>query len=363
MSGYARHNPTNELGVDADGTRTAEIARIGDLDFYDAKNRMPAFVGLAKATGGFYAENEKGMTLDKAMTAARMNFTVRFQDGLEFTTVDDDGTTTVSYPHRGTYARWPDGSTAGLGMVGSRYQLVQPAEAGAVGQHVMDESDASIVAAGIYGEPHGSKTYMAFKLPEGFLIGREDRYDLYMTILNSFDGSTKITGLVAPIRFACTNMTTVTFGKTSNRFEFTHTGNIEDKLKDARAALGLARTWTKKWQTSAERLLAVDMRGRAIDRYLERVLPTPESVTTERAQQGWASKRFEIKTIITKSDTCEFGRNTAYAALQGVHEWADWQRPTKRAGDAGAVTRFTRILDGGETEVIKRRAATLLLAR
>lgn len=361
MSGYASENPVHEVSTDADGTRTAEIAQLGDLDFCDFKNRMPAFVGLAKATGGFYAENEAGMTLDRAMEAARMDFTVQFQEDVEVTTLDNEGALTVRYPHRGTYGRWPNGDTVGMGMVKSRYQLIQPAEAGMLGQHVMDEGGANVVAAGLYGDPRGSKSYLAFKLPEGFLVGGQDRHDLYLTILNSYDGSSNISGLLAPIRLDCTNMTTITFGKTANRFAFRHSGNIEDKLEKAREALGLASAWTKKWQHAAEQLLATEMNGQALNRYLRRVLPTPEHITTERAQKNWENKRYEIKTIITQSDTCEFGRGTAYAALQGVHEWADWQRPTQRGGVEGAVTRFTRILDGGETEELKLRAARLLL--
>jgi phage/plasmid-like protein (TIGR03299 family) len=393
MAGYVRHNPLVEQGTDAEGTRTAAVTAIGRRQFMDNEDRMPAFVGLAKYTGGYYAENPEGISLEKVMQAARMDFTVKFQqdtrsgarpegethpdtDGADddggdsmpvitVTTVEDDGIVTVQYPFRGTYAAWPDGERVGFGMVRSRYQIVQPWAAGELGQALIDEGGANCVAGGIYGNPTGARSYLAFKLPEGLTIGGEssgkDHHDLYLTILNSYDGQTGLTGLFAPIRLACTNMTTVTFGReAANRFSFRHSGNIEDKIKEARKALGIAATWTELWQQTAETLLAQPLAGTDLDEYLLNVMPTPNTVTTASGESGWARKRIALKDIITTSDTCEFGRGTAYAALQGVQEWADWLSDTKKDGDPGIIQRFTRTLNGTDMEKVKLRAAALL---
>lgn len=358
-------SPVTELGTDAAGTSTAEIAEIGRKHHISEDDRLPAFVGLAKATGGFYAENEDGLTLDKLLVAAQMNFEVEFEDKIETWSKRNGQQICTKYPFRGTRAFW-DGSNdpVGMGMVKSRYQLVQPRAAGELGQAFMGESGANAIAGGIYGDPRGSKTYLAFKLPEGLTIGGEDRHDLYMTILNSYNGTTGLTGLFAPIRIACTNMTTITFGKrVSNRFTFRHSGDIEKKKLDALEALGVAQEWTAEWKRKAEVLLMRSMTGKDLDRYLEKALPTPARDTrTSASEQRWMRKRLEIKQIITESDTCEFGRGTAYAALQGVHEWADWRSATKQSGSVGTVARFVRTLDGGPTEKIKLDAANLLLA-
>lgn len=389
MASYTTRNPVHEQGVDAEGTRTATIAAIGRRHYMDNDNRMPAFLGLAKSTGGYYAENLDGASMEKVMQAAQMDYMVKFQqnthsaarpeddthpdagdivevDGtpmITVTTVEDKDVVTVQYPFRGTYAQWPNGERVGFGMVRSRYQIVQPWEAGELGQALIDEGGANCVAAGIYGKPRGARSYLAFKLPDGLTIGGEngDRHDLYLTILNSYDGQTGLTYLFAPIRLACTNMTTATFGKkVANRFSFRHSGNIEDKMEEARTALGIAATWTELWKQEAERLLAQPLVGAELAAYVETVLPTPATITTDNGEQGWSDKRTAIKRIITTSDTCEFGRGTAYAALQGVQEWADWFSDTKKDGEAGDIMRFTRTLNGTDTEKIKLRAAMLL---
>lgn len=388
MAGYTHRNPVKEQGVDADGTRTARVAAIGDRQFADFENRMPAFVGLAKFAGGVYAENTDGISLDAAMSAARMDYTVKFQqdtrsgaqpvsdehpdtadsdsddDGIPMitvTTVEDKDVVTVQYPFRGTYAEWPNGDRVGLGMVRSRYQIVQPWAAGELGQALIDEGGANCVAAGIYGKPMGARSYLAFKLPQGMTVGGQDEHDLYVTILNSYDGQTGLTGLLAPIRLACTNMTTATFGrKVSNRFSFRHSGNVDDKIVEARKALGIASSWSALWQEAAEQLLATPLAGEDLDAFLEKVLPTPNSVSTDSGERAWARRRIEIKHIITKSDTNEFGRGTAYAAYNGVAEWADWASDTKKGGERGMIQRFTRNLNGTDMEKIKLRAADLL---
>jgi phage/plasmid-like protein (TIGR03299 family) len=361
MSGYTRRTPVTQTGTAADGTVTAEVKNIGRSQHMTQNGRLPAFAGLAKATGGFYAENQGGMTLDRAMEAARMNFTVKFQDKVQVTTLNSDGATTVSYPQRGTYGEWPGGDVAGFGFVGGTYQIVQPAEAGELGQAIMDEGGANVVAAGIYGNPAGCRSYLAFQLPEGLTIGGQDRHDLYLTILNSYDGTSGLTGLFAPIRFACTNMTTATFGrKVANRFSFRHSGNTTQKVKEAREALGVATEWVDYFKLSAETLLATPMSDSEITQFVEALLPTPAKVTTDKGERDWAERRVALKKVITLADTNEFGRGTAYAAFNGAIEYADFLTPTQAGGNAGDIARYTRILQGGPTEKFKLRAGELL---
>lgn len=366
MTEYTRNNPVTETGASADGTVTAEVAALGRKTEFLSRNdrRLPAFAGLAKTTGGFYAENQGGMTLPEAMRFAQMNYEVEFQSPIEVTEITAEGVTKTTYPGRGTRAVWEGNpQPVGLGIVGDRYQLVQPREAGELGEQLMQASGATVVAAGIYGRPRGSQTYLAFKLPETLTIGGKngDEHDLYLTILNSFNGTSGLIGLFAPIRLACTNMTTATFGKgVQNRFTIRHSGDIEKKKLAAMEALGVAQEWTAIWKEQAEVLLKKSMTDKALDRFLVELLGINEQDTTSRAAQAKLNQRLTMKQIITQSDTCEFGRGTAYAALQGAQEWADWFSGTKASGELGDITRYTRTLNGGATEKLKLRAASLL---
>lgn len=363
MAEYTKSSPVVEQGVDANGTVTAEVSELGRKQFIAQRGkRIPAFVGLAKATGGFYAENQRGMTLTEAMAVAQMNFEVGFQSPIEVTEITSEGVTKTTYPGRGTRAFWEGNpQPVGMGIVGDRYQLVQPREAGELGEQLMKASGATVIAAGIYGKPRGSQTYLAFKLPGGLTIGGSDRHDLYMTILNSYNGASGLTGLFAPIRLDCTNQTTATFGKgVANRFTIRHSGDIEKKKLAALEALGVAEEWAAIWKVKAEELLATPMVGADLDRYLTKLVGLQETDKPSSSTQAKLNQRLAMTQIITQSDTCEFGRGTAYAALQGAQEWADWYTGTKQPGELGDITRYTRILNGTNTEKIKLRAASLL---
>jgi phage/plasmid-like protein (TIGR03299 family) len=362
VTSYTSRDPLHVDTTTDEGTLVGTVDAIGaETNFMSRDGRFPAFVGLAKATGGYYAENQQGMPIDQALLASGLDFTVSFA---ELRSDLGNGGEPVTYRQRGTVAQWPGGrrQAVGLGTVGPDYTLVQNEAVASLGEVIIDEGGASLVAAGAYGDPIGSRTYMAFKLPEGMTVAGADRHDLYLTLLNSHDGGGSLTGLLAPIRFFCTNQTEATFGKLANRIRLRHTGEMKVKIEEARRALRLAADWPSRYQREAERLLCTPLAGRDLDEFLEHVLPIPAGAGMQ-AIQNRERTRADVRELITVSDTNEFGRGTALAALNGVIEWADWGRRTQSTDPQQALQRrFVRTLDGGEGLEIKLTASRLLLA-
>ncbi len=366
MSGYTSRNPLTHVATDADGTTHSEVAQLGR--FTDHIGRLPAFVGLAKATGGYYVEaGETPLTPQAAMAKADLNFTMQFEE-ITSNVITDTGVTRVDYLERGAVALYGDDRAIGMGTVGSTYQFVQNQQVMDLAQKViLGEGGANVAAIGAYGEPIGSQTYMAFKLPEGLTVAGEDPYDMYLTILNSHSGESALSALVAPIRIACTNMIPATFGKGApNRYKLRHSGDVELKADRVRQALEIAFKWTEKWQIAADRLLHTPMSEDRLETFLHKVLPTPGDAG-KVSERNWATRRIELRQIITQSPTNAFGRGTAYAVFQGVVELDNHFHNFKVARDEKLSTAkardFGRILDGvGEGERRSQRALSLLLA-
>lgn len=361
VADYVTRNPAADPTVNADGTTTQEVAAIGRNQYMAPTGRFPAFIGLAKATGGVYVENTNGMTVDRALTAANLNFTADFTP-VEGTIVDADGVEKItSDVYRNVYAthpRGPDGirpRRTHLGVVKGRYEIVQPYQAAEFAQAVVDEAGGTVVAVGGYGKPTGTRMYLAIKLPEGLTVAGNDPHDLYMTVGNSFDGSTGLWSCLAPIRLSCTNQVEATFGSLSNRITIRHTGDPAQKVEEVRRALKIHGTWVEKWQATAETMLATPLTAE-LDAFLEKLLRTPANATA-RSENTWAARRNTIADLARNSPTCEFGRGTAYAAYQAVAEYADHLRPS-RSLDRGQ--RYARVLDGGYGEELKTRAVRLL---
>lgn len=347
--------------TDDDGTTTTEFKPFtGDrTDHSPGGSRMPAFLGLARHYGGVYVENQGGLDVGDALTKAGLDFTVTMHP-YEVVIRDDDAGTSAVVPgpksRRSSIATWPDGRRAALGDAGKGYTPIQPVQAAEFGQLVLDEGGATVVAAAAYGEPRGSRMYLALKMPDGIQIGGHDPHDQYLTIGNSFNTDTGLWGCVAPIRRRCTNQTTGTFFGISNRFTIRHTAKMEIRLAEIRRALELTNTFAEQYARAAEQLLATPMDD--LDGFLKKLLVTPSTVVTERGEENWEERRRAVKHIITDGELNDTGRGTRYAALQGVYEWADHKMDA-----ASLESRYARLVTGNsQAEALKNRAVQLLTA-
>lgn len=347
--------------TDDDGTTSTLFKPFtGDrTDNSRAGGRLPAFLGLARHYGGLYVENADGLAVPDALAKAGLDFTVTMHPYEIHLPADEPCTTTVvpgPRNRRASVATWPDGRRAALGDAGKGYTPIQPAQAAELGQLVLDEGGATVVAAAAYGEPRASRMYLALKMPEGIQIGGADPHELFLTIGNSFNTDTGLWGCVAPIRVRCTNQTTGTFHGTANRFTIRHTANMEIRLGEIRRALDLTNTFAEQYAAACEQLLAAPMDD--LNGFLKKLLPTPKTVITERGEENWEERRTAIRYIITDGELNDFGRGTRYGALQGVFEWADHKM------DADSLqTRYSRLVTGNsQAEKIKNRAAQLLTA-
>lgn len=338
------------LPTDTDGTQHGTITTA----VRDSDGRIPAFLALARLTGGVYAENQGGMSVERALTAAGLDFTVALH---QYETQVGDQRVPGVAKMRSVIATHRGGRLEDLGVAGQGYQPVQPHQAAQFGQAVLEEGGATVVAAAGYGDPVGSRMFLALKMPEGLMIGGQDPHDLYLTIGNSFNRETGLWGCVAPIRLRCTNQYAATFGRYANRFILRHTGDMQGKVSEVQHALEMTGGFAEQYRLAAEKMLATPMVGAEIDEFLEKLLATPARITTERGAENWAVKRREVRTLITDGANNEFGRDTRYATYQGVAEWADWLSKAN-----SPLGRYTRMVDGGEIENIKIRANEMLLS-
>jgi phage/plasmid-like protein (TIGR03299 family) len=311
----------------------------------DDTGRFPAFIGLARHTGGVYAEDQAGVTVEEALVAAGLDFDVELHTGVQVPVLTPDGVSTVDFPgHRATVRRNPDGSRSHLGIVRSKYRPAQNRDVLTLGQTIIDEGGANVVAVGGYGDPVGTKTYVALRLPETMLVGGQDRHDLYMSIINSHDGTGGVTALLAPIRFACTNQTYGTFRLTDMRLTLRHTGDVTGKVHEARTLLGLTHRWMPEFEAEMARWLDTPVSEARFEDLITSVLAEPTG-TTVRSTNGYEAKRDSLRGLFATAETNAFGRGTAYAAYNAFTEFADFAQPVRN--DAQATNRYARIMAGG----------------
>lgn len=341
--------------------------------------RVPAFVGLARHHGGVYAENlDDGLSIERALEAARLDYTVVHADGTASHTAPEPVITATGvfpagtvFTARDTVRRplmgiWPDGGTAVFGHVANRYRIVQPVEAADLGHAIVGMNPQhKLVAAGTYGEPLGTRMYFAFRVGT-VTVGGQDRHDMYFHLLNSFDGHSGLTVMFAPIRLECTNQTSMHFGRLSQRQIIQHSGDVSGKIEALRAALNKTFTWTERFKQTSEFLLNMRMGERELREFADALYLTPANVKTPAGEQAWATRRDNFVAAALGSEANTFGRGTRYAAYQAVTFMADhgkWENPANPwAGLRRPTALWSRLMDGGKEETLKIRAGKLLLS-
>lgn len=323
--------------------------------------RVPAFLGLAERTGGRYVENPKSM--HDALVQTGLDFEVRKEEGIRVhiaqPQVDGDNLVmqdvaldmpkwfgTVAYPNDGK-------PPFAIAPVGRYFKVVQNTEALGFGENIIDEG-GQLVALGAYGDPMGSKTYAAFRLPNGMTVGGHDPYDIYLTITNAHDRTGGLTALTAPIRLGCTNQTYATFGRRNGKPKHVirHTTRAALRVAEARKQLQLAFAYRDIFAEEAEKLLAMKMPKDQFVVYARMVFKTKDEADLSKMGATMLAKREDQLMAILASDTNEFGRGTAYAGYQALVEYADFFQPAR--GNAEA-SRQLRIMEG-QTERFKNRA-------
>lgn len=335
--------------------------------------RVPAFLGLAERTGGVYIEQTSGLNVSDAIRQTGLDFEVRKESlsvnlTQEVLVVGEDGEprmerqptgqqvlmparweTTVGYPRDG-------GQPFGIAPCSPRYTVIQTEEALAAGDAL---SEGKLVALGAW--DNRAKVYGAWELGDGMSIGGGDPYRNFVTIVTSHDG-TGTYGVLAPIRLGCTNQTAATFGrKATPRFSVRHVGEARFKLEEARRILGLSQTYLDVLREESEALLAKPVSRDGFLVYAKEVwgVNRPEEDMSKRTL-SLVNARAEDLLAMLDSDTCEFGRGTAYAAYNAVTEYLD-HAGTVRGGDDPSSRRWTRIM-AGELDNAKTRAWELAAA-
>ena len=352
---------TDQSPLNADSIVPGEQEIVRNIGKSGYMGRMPAFAGLAKATGGLYVEDlNNGMTVEEAITKAGLDFTVEALPDVQAAYTDNAGVGYVTHPdYRMNVARHKDGRITPLGLTKGRYEIVQNEAAFAFGQVMIGEGGANVAAAGQYGNPLGSRTYLALAL-DPFTIGGQDPHQLFVTVLNSHDGGTGLVALLAPIRITCTNQSTATFGrKAANRISLRHTASIEGRLDEARQVLGLADRWLERFTKAADTLLAETMTEGQFVRHMENTLGKPTDNAPARSHTIHDNRMTDLTRLFTDSPTNQFGRGTRYAAYNTVTEYLDWTAPV-RGGNTPEIVRYTRTLDGAKDDLKARIFTTLI---
>jgi phage/plasmid-like protein (TIGR03299 family) len=305
-----------------------------------------------------------------AATQAGLNWTVRtgeLQAVSTPLTIDEHGVTPATYidvPKKQAIVR-EDNNTV-IGIVGTKYKVVQNMEVFNALDTLVDAGDARYAAAGEFNG--GSNIWMVLELPRGISVAN-DPHAAFLLVKTSHDGSSSV--VIKPIieRLFCANQVNGLISNGRNRkfneytYRMSHTTNQELSVADIRNITNLTYQAIDDYELTANRLLNIDFsREQALNFFKNvwalpsKVEDTPYDLLTrgERKQQTIAKDaRAKAWAIYSESETQENIRGTAFGAWHAVVEFADHYA-------TGGAERLAAATLSGRNDKVKTKALSLL---
>ncbi len=276
----------------------------------------------------------KGSEWQTIAPLANLNHEVNMHEMV--TVVEGAGTDGVMWDDEGSklyrpVRQWQGGQRDGkrelLGKAFTgRYGLVQVAEMAAFAEAIAAIMPGAYIATAgaVRG---GNRVFMSVRLGEVKLEvgGFTDTTNLYLSLLNSFDGSAAFVVANGSYRTECDNtfsgnleaIKAATKGGafTSNKGVYLkHTGSMTEKLDQAKVAIAAELGWADAYKAYAERLAAVKMSSQQFDRMVKRIFPEPKDANDQRVVMNHERKVAEVKAE-WKREVSARGGATAWGAL------------------------------------------------
>lgn len=215
-----------------------------------------------------------------------------------------------------------------LGVVSERYKVIQNEDAFAFTDALLGEGVRYETAGSLQG---GRKVWMLAHMPHEYIISGE-RISPYLLFSNTHDGSGAVKVALTPIRVVCNNTLNLALNTAKRCWTTIHTGDIKNKMQEAKNTLLLAETYMDSLGKEFENLRMKKLSDKQVMEYIEILLPmedgyTPQQIRNmKRLQEDMKSRYFEAP------DLKGVGKN-AYRFINAVSDFATHAEPLRKTAN------------------------------
>jgi phage/plasmid-like protein (TIGR03299 family) len=242
-----------------------------------AAHGEPAWHGLGQIVNN-------AMTAEQAIKLANLDYEVS-KTHIQY--YDDEG---MPIQVEGVYANYRNDNGDFLGLVKSRYEIVQNKDAFGFFDSIIDSGEAIYETAGALGK--GERIFVMAKLPDDFEIGGE-KIKKYILLSNSHDGSSSVIAGMTNIRVVCNNTLQAALSGLENKVSIGHIVGAKDKLKEAHKVMGIASKYNLEVQEIFNRMTDVKMTEGQYRGFFEKVMKTEYKVSDIKEDEKAISTRLK----------------------------------------------------------------------
>ncbi len=323
--------------------------------------------GGKRAWHGLGEEIQEGLGAVAAAEEVGVGWTTSLSDVFcKETSIDDNGDVSenlVVLPSHKLHIR--DDNASHLGMVSSGYQIFDNIE-------VCKFADAlagldSAISVETIGTLRGGKRFFVLvKLPKVIQAGANDPLAQYVLLSNGHGGVAAFNAYPTSIRVVCANTLRWSERDVLKGCRFQHTGDLESKLGEVQAALGIALKETDKFEQQVLALSGSKVGGGSKKRAAEELAAYFTGVydATELRLSDNEDRKGRVIEAWTANmeDERQLGGASLWTAYNSVSQWYDHERGRfKEVADSrgrvnsnlfGTADRFKRVAYNQALELV-----------
>lgn len=260
--------------------------------------------------------------------------------GLDWNVVQEPVYTSFREKIEGFKANVRDSDRKVLGVVSDRYKVVQNMEAFRFTDELLGHGVRYETAGSLSG---GKRVWLLARLPQEYIMAGE-RISPYLVFSNTHDGSGSVKVAVTPVRVVCNNTLNLALDTAQRSFCMMHTGNIADKIREARETLFMAESYMEQLGAEFEQLRKQKVTDAQVEEYIRLLLPMEKNPTKiqekniRRLREGMKERYYGAP------DLKKVGNN-AYRFVNAVSDFATHADPLRKTANY-KENLFGRTIDG-----------------
>lgn len=227
-----------------------------------------------------------------------------------------------------------------LGVVSDRYKVVQNVDAFSFTDELLGKGVRYETAGSLQ---EGKKVWLLARLPREYIIAGE-RISPYLVFSNTHDGSGSVKVAITPVRVVCNNTLNLALGTAKRSFSMIHTGNIQDKIQEAKDTLFMAEEYMDCLGVEFEQLRRQKITDAQVKEYIELLLPMEKEPTPIHSKNIIRLREDMMKRYYDAPDLQKVGNN-AYRFINAVSDFATHSNPLRRTANYNENL-FARTVDG-----------------
>ena len=227
-----------------------------------------------------------------------------------------------------------------LGIVGSRYSIIQNREAFGLFKEILKETRAQLTELGHRFD--GAHIWFLAKLPQEVKIAEGDTLQRYFFLCNYHDGSGALKLIAVPKRILCENMLTPPLRKLADKATVFHLPSKDKYFEELKRIVANMGKYFNEFDRCAMKMAEKTLEKKDMERYLERIFLPEKERLSARQQKGAEDRMKKVAALYEKNpaNTFKSVKGTLWALYNAVTQYVDHERTPQSGGQKAAFTWF-----------------------